>query len=59
MPIQIDMEMPKGCTSCPYKKTIGTGVDERIFCRLTEIEFNDWDYSSKRFELCPLKEIKQ
>lgn len=58
MPVKIDMEMPKSCTFCPYKKTIGIGVDERIFCKLTEIEFNSWDYSAKRFELCPLQEVK-
>ena len=59
MPIQIDMEMPKSCAFCPYKKTIGIGIDERIFCKLTEMEFNSWDYSSKRLEMCPLKEVKE
>lgn len=59
MPVQIDMDMPDNCSVCRYKKTIGYGVDQRIFCKLTEIEFNSWDYRIKRFEICPLKEVKE
>lgn len=58
MTVKIDMKMPTSCTFCPYKKIIRTGFKERIFCKLTEIEFNSWDYSAKKFELCPLQEVK-
>ena len=65
--IQIDMELPKNCSSCPFSKieeismtSLGFDIYKKFFrCTLNGITASLEKCTRKRMSICPLKVVKE